>query len=308
MNTATRLLAATIVALLVLGASRPALAQSQDAAAAETAFQLGRKALADKRYGEACDAFRESQRIQSATGTLFNIGLCSMALGRTATAWAAFKAVAADTKPNPERARAAENHVAALAPRLSRIKIEIDGHAAETRFEVDGVVIGALVASAGIPVDPGPRVVRASRPGFEAWQTSVVIREGVPILAISVPPLKQNTVPALATAPRPRPSEPDRLPGWIIGGAGLLTIGAGSVFGALAVNDARDARDCGGGCLRGSDDARRANDAFERGQIRANVANVIVPLGAVVVVIGTYLVLKARPRTAASAQTGVLVW
>jgi len=102
------------VALAVLGATADARAQSAQAAAAESAFSLGRRLLAEGRAEEACAAFRESMRLEQATGTLYNIGLCSEASGKTATAWSAFKAVGADEASNPERARTARERAAAL--------------------------------------------------------------------------------------------------------------------------------------------------------------------------------------------------
>ncbi len=95
-------------------------AQTGAAAAAESAFAIGRTRMTEGKYEEACAAFAESLRLEPATGTLYNIALCSEKLGRTASAWSAYKAVAADASSNADRARMAKEKAALLEPQLSR--------------------------------------------------------------------------------------------------------------------------------------------------------------------------------------------
>jgi tetratricopeptide (TPR) repeat protein len=75
--------------------------------------------MTEGKYEEACAAFAESLRLEPATGTLYNIALCSEKLGRTASAWSAYKAVAADASSNADRARMAKEKAALLEPQLS---------------------------------------------------------------------------------------------------------------------------------------------------------------------------------------------
>ncbi len=288
--------------LTVLALASPARAQTAEAAAAESAFTLGRKLLADGRTAEACDAFRESMRLESATGTLYNIGLCSEALGRTATAWSAFKAVAADESSNPERAKTARERADALEPKLSRLRLETKSDVAGAVVTVDAVAIGALVLREGVAVDPGPHDVTLRAPGYEPWRTRVTIPPTASTTLLHVPPLEP--LPPPTAPPKPRSATP----GWITAGAGVVVLGAGITTGILTLGAASDAKACGP-CLRGSNEARAAADAYDRGVVLANVTNVLIPVGAVATGVGVWLVLRAtRSAPRAGLAPAVASW
>src|SRR4051812_47371971 len=68
----------------------PAHAQSPQAAAV-VQFDKGRAALKANKFEEACKAFGESQKLDPANGTLFNLAECSEHIGKLATAWLAYR-------------------------------------------------------------------------------------------------------------------------------------------------------------------------------------------------------------------------
>jgi hypothetical protein len=83
-----------------------------------------------------------------------------------------------------------------------------------------------------------------------------------------------------------------RTAGFVIGGLGLATLAVGASFGVAAIVNDNDAKRCSP-CLRGTDAAIASDRATDRALVFANIANVIVPLGAVGAVVGGYLVLSA---------------
>jgi hypothetical protein len=70
-----------------LAVSSPAWAQSGDRAGAEALFEAGREALDKGDYEVACQRFEESNRLESAAGTILNLANCREQLGQLASAW-----------------------------------------------------------------------------------------------------------------------------------------------------------------------------------------------------------------------------
>jgi hypothetical protein len=306
--------AITIVACLTLLHAPLAHAQSPDAAA-EAAFQQGRRLMAEKRFAEACDAFAESQRIQKATGTLYNLALCNEELDRTATAWSQFKTVESESNApgavRPERAHAAAEHIAALEPRLSRIVLDVAGGGSVT-IDVDGLVLGPPLWRAGVVVDPGRHVVRATAPDKKTWETTVEIRGDAAREVVKVPRLEP--MPASKPAPvaehhEPPPPRSAVSPlGLTLGGAGLVALGVGGVTGLLALDRANAVADCHP-CIANSTAHDEAQKAYDSGKVFATVANVAIPVGVVLTAAGVYLIFHARAKaSSAFAEPGVVRW
>src|SRR4051812_46885407 len=106
--------------LTVSGRAR-AEPSSADVATAEALFQEGRKLMAEGRFGEACDRFAASRRLDPGVGTSLNLADCLEKQGRTATAYGMFNETAREAqKVGDTRGREAEAlaRARALEPRL----------------------------------------------------------------------------------------------------------------------------------------------------------------------------------------------
>src|SRR5262245_29076470 len=112
-----------LVALGLVAAASAGEPSREAAAAAEAAFDEGKRLAAKRLYEEACAKFEESQRLAPASGTLLNLADCYERLGRTASAWATFRAAAAEARARGKAARdeEARARAAALEPRLSKL-------------------------------------------------------------------------------------------------------------------------------------------------------------------------------------------
>jgi hypothetical protein len=103
-------------------------AQTSQSAAAEALFEAGREQIASGELDEGCRKMEASQKIDPAVGTLLYLGDCQERLGRTASAWAAFREAAslARLSGQPQREEIATTRAAALEPRLSRVKVAVN--------------------------------------------------------------------------------------------------------------------------------------------------------------------------------------
>src|ERR1700681_1794781 len=93
---------ACVVAAVCLSYSNVGRAQDS-AAAAESLFNDAREAMAKKNFNQACAKFQESNRLDPAVGTLFNLANCEEQRGRLATAWTLFQQVIGKLAPEDPR-------------------------------------------------------------------------------------------------------------------------------------------------------------------------------------------------------------
>jgi hypothetical protein len=348
MSSRGRLALASATLVCALLGARPALAQqpADPTAAAEDLFQRAKAMIAAKDFSSACPLFAESYRLDPAGGTLQNLAVCYEESGKWASAYARFQELRALSKnanpPRADRVKLADEHLAVVTPRVSRVVVVItDAALASAEVHLDGVTYTHASWSTGIAVDPGAHELVVAAPGKKPYRATVRAssagaeeRVRVPSLAddpmIATPPPSSSTRVAPdddAEKAREASARARRKTGVIVGGAGLVVLGAGAVFGILAITKGNAGEDkcelrtnpgaptsdfdlVSGACYRGSPTWQDANDTKSEGRTFANIANVLVPVGIVGLGVGAYLVLVrgGDPRVgAASAATVRLV-
>lgn len=223
---------------------------AQDKALASVLFKEARDLLANNDIDKACRKFEESQRIDPSGGTLLNLAVCREKQGRTASAWAEFNEALAWARRDgrQDRVQFAHDRMKALEPRLSYIVLDVPPTAIVEGFEVrrDNSIVRRAAFGSRMPVDPGNHVIKALAPGYHPWRAEVSIdRDGseqrvfVPSLVL-IPP----SSPAEArTTPEDRTKSPVLWPAYILTGAGVVGLGAGSYFGWKAFSRNSDADD-----------------------------------------------------------------
>jgi hypothetical protein len=191
-----------LAALVPLVFSRLALAQGSDRAVAEELFRQGQSLMQAQRFAEACPKLAESQRLDPGTGTLLNLGVCHEREGKLASAWAEYNDVLtlAQRDGREDRVAYAKERIAAVEPRLSRLKIELSPGSDVPTLEVklDGHVVGRPTLGVALPVDPGVHRVAASASGKRPWETSVTIPTGPIEIVVALPALTDATAEPLA--------------------------------------------------------------------------------------------------------------
>jgi hypothetical protein len=230
---------AAVAVLVVRGAA--AQSSGGESALPEVLYRQGRQLMAEGNVEKACAMFAESYRLDPATGTLLNLAVCHEAQNKLATAWLEFSdaLTLAQRGQREDRVRFAQDRLAGLEPRLSRLTVTVAPEANIAGFEtrVDGVLVGIAVRGVPAPVDPGVHEVEARAPGRKTWSERVNIdRDGMNVHVV-VPALHLEVAPANASAnegasnaadsgaenPRPIPH-----PVYIAGGV-TLALAAGAI-------------------------------------------------------------------------------
>lgn len=309
-----------VVFVTALVAISPSARAQGQGITAEALFDQGRTLVKEGKIDEACTKFAESHRLDPAVGTLIYLADCHERAGRVATAWVTWRSAhAASVSTNQrDRAEMAKKRADALEPTLPRLTV--------TAKDTPGVSVKRgseelRRASWGspLPVDPGESVVTASADGYETFTKTVRLAKGESV-TVEIPELVKSggsmttvaptagiasvtsAAPPTADAAKDHSGLSQKTVGMIVGGAGLVGLGVGGIFGLAAMSSASRRDEL---CPAGS--TCRSQEAFDEDQ-SAHVAQrngfVFAGVGIAVLVTGVVLVLTA-PSKAASTQVGV---
>jgi hypothetical protein len=196
------------VALALLSASLPAAAQPRDEVAAEALFLDGRRLMETKSWAAAAEKFSASDRAAPSVGARLSLGDCHRELGKTASAWAAYRAAAnlARRTQDLRRAENAEKRAQELEPKLIYVVIEVPETARVPGIEIEwnGGPKAAALWGQRFPVDPGEHTASARAPGHREWSQTVDASSDGVQLVVTVPRLSPTGGEA-QPAPRPEP-------------------------------------------------------------------------------------------------------
>lgn len=326
---------ALVFALTMLSAGL-AHADGDASATAEDLFQRAKSLVANGRWNEACPLLAESYRLDPAGGTLQNLAVCYESAGKWASAFARFEEMKTlakkATPPRPDRVKFADEHLAKVTSKVSRLVVTADEAAV---VEIEGVTYQRVAWTAGIALDPGPHDVLVTALGKKPFQTTVTIPnekadqklevpalEDVPVETAIVDDRHTDEEKARAKAEaeekeRRRREEEQRLrarrTGYLIGGAGALALVGAGVTGFLTLKFNDDASVCKGPlsndvdghgrCFTDRPHYRNAVDARSTARTLAVVTDVLAGVGVAAVGVGLYFVLV---RGSSHAKTATL--
>lgn len=214
-RSSTLTLLATVAACCWAG---PVLAQTSNAAMAESLFREGKRLSAERKFAEACPKFAESYKLDPGLGTLLNLAICHESEGKPATAWAEFSEASSRAKRegDTDRAALADEHIRALEPKLAHVNITLapGGAVPGLVIKFDSRELASAALGLPIAVDPGKHVVEAAAPGKEPSTQSVDVPTTPANLSVTIPVLKDApsapvaVAPAAAAAPPPVAATP----------------------------------------------------------------------------------------------------
>ena len=277
-------------------------------ATAEALFRAGREAMERGDYAQACSQFQESQRLEPAGGTAFNLAACFEKLGRVASAWKTYREAAERLPTGDARARVSEEQARALEGRLPKLTLRAEPSSGAIEVELNGVALGAATLGLALPVDPGEQRIVVRAPGREARELTVILAEGEKkevVLSPGAPAVPSGAESASAkTAPVSPPPADDgsgrRTAGWVVGGVGLAGLTVSLVTGMMVLDKKSTVDDECTDDLCSSTGA----DAASSGRTLSAVSTAAFVVGVAGLGVGAYLLLSA-PDGTATARVGV---
>lgn len=265
-----------------------------DAAAAEALFEQGRQAMETKDYDVACDKFRESQRLDPAAGTQFNLANCEEQRGKLATAWELYRSVIEQLPADDTRLATAKERAAGLANRLPKLTITLVPDAPKgTVVERDGVALGSASLGVALPVDPGKHeiVVKAPNHGPKSFGVNISEKESK---SLAVAPGAQGAT----GESKPGGGGDNRTLGYVFGGIGVAGLAIGTVTGIIAIGKKSTVDShCDGERFCDSEGA----DAAASGRTLGTVTTISLIVGAAGIGAGAYFLLSSGPKS----ETGI---
>lgn len=304
--------AAALFACASIASAEPT---AEDKALSTELFKHGRQLLEDGKIAEACAKLEESQRLVPADGTLLNLAVCNEKLGKLATAYAAFNDARARARAanRLDRVKLADERIAAIEPRLSRltviVPVEVD--IPRLRLYRDGSEIGRAAWGRAMPVDPGTHVIEARADGRKTWTRNIDVGSSADQQTITLDALEPDAPPepepraeVVPPSPPPARSPPVRKPqplvdesprngrrtaAFVLGGVGIVGIGIGSYFGVRAFSkwSASDDECRGGHCTT------KGTEAAEDARTAADVSTTSFLVGGAALAFGTWLFLTS---------------
>lgn len=305
-----RVLLACAIGATLSALSRASIAGDDEAAKAE-ARQLaeqGDEAFAVGRCDQAIPLWVEADQHYHAPTILVRIARCQALIGKVVDAEATLVAVLAEPLPPnapplfAEVRRGAQADLESVRARIAKLEVAIDdgGLAGERRIEVDGHAVDMLTASVDpndyrLRIDPGKHRVRVVL-GAASWEDAVRLGDG-----------ESRTVRvAFREQPGAVVRSSQRLVGYLLGGAGMLTMAVGAGIGVAAVNGSHALL---GPC--GQD--RQHCPPSEQGAIdtvraEALASDVTLGGGAALFLAGAVVVLTAPPPRREAPRIEVVPW
>jgi hypothetical protein len=287
---------------------------SADAASAKRADDLFRQAMEAQekgRYEEACAKLEESNRLERAVGTEYNLAACYEVVKRTATARRLYLGVAelATKTGKTSTAKKARDRAEKLDRMVPRLTLRAAPSAKGATITLDGKNVEASAIGAPMEVDPGRHAIVAKAEGRVSFETNVDVGEGQRTeVVIALDPTEKRaptttTMPPASSTPSSEGADPGPpvllYAGFAAAGLGVVSLGVAGFF-TLSASSAKDESGCRDG--RFCPDQASA-DRLRDAQSDGNLATVFAVTGGVLVVAGAALVVLApRGRVAVSPR------
>lgn len=146
---------------------------------AELLFDEGVTLLDAKKFAAACAKFEESQRLDPAPGTLFNLATCEEGQGRFATAARRWRESIALLPAEDSRRAAAEKNATDTESKAGRLVLRLAPQAPPgTTATLDDRPLRAGDLAAAIVVDPGAHRIVVRAPGYEPRDITATTASG----------------------------------------------------------------------------------------------------------------------------------
>ena len=269
---------------------------------ADKLFDEGAALMKENKFSEACPKFEQSNKLDPQVGGFLWLADCYERNGQTASAYKTYKdaqKMAIEKKDKQQRDKVAQKHVATLEPHLTKLTVLAPSENKPEGLEVsrDGEKLTASDLGLAVPMDPGMHTVTATAPHFKTWEKKVDVSGDGNTVTVTVGPLEKED----AGAPPPvavdegDPGFGYHVGGIVVGAAGLIAIGVGSVLGIVASGKLSDSN------ANGHCDAQDTCDAVgldlrQQAKDAALVSTILFVGGGVAVAAGITLFVLAPKK------------
>lgn len=131
------------------------------------------------RWADAAEAFRASYRLLDNPASLYNLGTALRALGRHVDTRDVLTRMLADhPEIEPETRGAAREMLEESAARIARLRVLDLPRDPALVLRLDDRAVPAAQGGVRLELDPGPHVLRVSRPGFEPFVHRLRLEDG----------------------------------------------------------------------------------------------------------------------------------
>ena len=301
-----------IAIAMMLCATRPAAAQS--AAEAEALFREGKK-LIKAAFAEGCAKLEASERLESSTGTLLNLGDCRESNGQLASAWAAFAKAASSAKRtnDPKREAEARRRANKLEPRLAHLAINVAHRVDGLQIDREDQTVDPEAWNTGVPTDAGAYEIqcaasagfKSDRPRDRHQRCAVGGRRPCARRGTRAREGRSASASVVVAHDEPRESPSGtfttkRKLAIAIGGAGVVGVSLGVVFG-LKARDLQHQSDAI--CPQAACGDAHAVQLDHDGQSDARIANVAYAVGGAAIVGAVVLWFVGAPAATRESIT-----
>ena len=306
--------AAVVVVSMLAGHAAHAQPSGQDVATAQALFDEAKRLMGLNKFAEACPKLLESQRLDPAGGTLIAIALCHEGEGKTATAWAEFNVALGEARKDKraDREAAALEHIKALEPKLTRVRMVVEKKIDGLEVRRDGALVGEAQWGVPLPIDPGEHTFEARAPKKKTLLKTATISGAGTTSDVNIPVLEDD--PLAVSSPGPAPEKPKdaskstddngrgaRLTvAAITAGVGVVATGVAVAFSVSANSKWSDAHEaCPANKCTNASDVTLGESAGRA----ADIATLFYVVGAVGLVAGATLWLTAPSPPSTGARS-----
>lgn len=290
---------ASVLAAAITLASTASAQTASEVERAEKLFTEASALVAQQDYAAACPKLEESQRLDPALGTQFNLALCYEKIGRLGSSWQNLRAVEKLAHATGKRGRE-ETAVAKLNELRARVPyLVVTAEAADVTVRVDGKDVDRAEWSFWA-VDPGDHRIEASAPAKKSWQTHVTVPETAArsdtdrAYRVAVPRLEMASGGTRIVTVTRQTTNTKRTVAYVAGGLGVVGLGVAAITGAMLLHDNSTAdRTCTPRC------DQEGRDAVASAETLLPINAIAWAVGAVGIGAGTFLLLTSKPAPAA---------
>ena len=157
----------------------PAAPTAAETTLAREQFRAGVDAARSGRWWEALEAFTRAYELAPRPLTLLNLAGAQVETGHLVEGAESYRRFIREAEGRAaEQVPAAEEALAAVEPRIARVRLEITNLARRDLVELDDLPLSEAVLGAELPVNPGDHIVRVARADEEIARESFQVEEG----------------------------------------------------------------------------------------------------------------------------------